>query len=68
MQREVRGDKLSQDIEEMLMGSRFPLSTQKQASLFEAWDRHKSAELHDTRQHRDAALAQRGGTRGESCG
>ena len=36
-----------------------PLSTERQASLFEAWDRHKSAELHDTRQHRDAALAQR---------
>ena len=56
---EERGDKLSQDIEEMLTGESVPLSTQKQASLFDAWDRHKSAELHDTRQHRDAALAQR---------
>lgn len=56
---EGRGDQLSEEIERLVKEGPIPLSREEQASLLETWDRHKSEELHDTRQHRDAAIAQR---------
>lgn len=56
---ERRGDELSADIERLAKDGMTTLSQEEQTSLFESWDRHKSAELRDTRQHRDAALVQR---------
>ena len=56
---EQRGDQLSEEIERLAREGPSTMSREEQLSLFESWDRHKSAELHDTRQHRDAAIAQR---------